>query len=76
MRRRRGLLLMRPASSAMSSFGFARMMSRTDTNNDSISSCSGAVRELSQKAESEANVQRGESESSVGELSQRAESER
>ena len=45
MRRRRGLLLMRPASSAMSSLGLARMMSRTDTNNDSISSCSGTDRE-------------------------------
>ncbi len=57
MRRRRGLLLMRPASSAMSSFGFARMMSRTDTNNDSISSCNGTDRErgeLSQRVGSEA----------------------
>ncbi len=60
MRRRRGLLLMRPASSAMSSLGLARMMSRTDTNNDSISSCSGTVKELSQRAESEAEVQRAE----------------
>jgi len=48
---------MRPASSAMSSLGFARMMSRTDTNNDSISSCSGTVRELSQRGELEAEVQ-------------------
>ena len=47
------------------------MMSRTDTNNDSISSCSGLVRELSQRAESKVEVQKAESEAEV----QRAESE-
>lgn len=62
---------MRPASSAMSSLGLAKMMSRTDTNNDSISSCSGTAKELSQRGESEAEVQRAESGAKV----QRGESE-
>ncbi len=74
MRRRRGLLLMRPASSAMSSFGFARMMSRTDTNNDSISSCNGTDRErgeLSQRVGSEAKCRELSQKLMCRELSQK-----